>query len=141
MDNISIKLYVLFEDPFWIGIFEQEEKEIYKVCKVTFGAEPKEGDVLDYILKEFYKLNFSSSKVENKKIIEKKENPKKLQREINKELKKKTIGTKKKTSASKKNSTKSSSVKSNTKKNNSKKASTTKSKTFFISKPLINYIQ
>ena len=92
--NSSIKLTILFNDPFWIGIFEQEEKGIYKVCKVTFGAEPKEGDVLDYILKGFYKLNFSSSKMENKKIIEKKENPKKLQREINKELKKKTIGTK-----------------------------------------------
>ena len=68
--NISVKLTILFNDPFWIGIFEQEEKGIYKVCKVTFGAEPKEGDVLDYILKEFYKLNFSSSKVENKNIIE-----------------------------------------------------------------------
>ena len=32
--------------------------------------------------------------MENKNIIEKKENPKRLQREINKELKKKTIGTK-----------------------------------------------
>ena len=41
-----------------------------------------------------YKLNFSSSKMENKNIIEKQENPKRLQREINKELKKKTIGTK-----------------------------------------------
>ena len=47
--NISVKLTILFNDPFWIGIFEQEEKGIYKVCKVTFGAEPKEGDVLDYI--------------------------------------------------------------------------------------------
>ena len=101
--NISVKLTILFNDPFWIGIFEQEEKGIYKVCKVTFGAEPKEGDVLDYILKEFYKLNFSSSKVENKKIIEKKENPKKLQREINKELKKKTNGTKAKNAYTKDN--------------------------------------
>ena len=32
--------------------------------------------------------------MENKNIIEKKENPKRLQREINKEHKKKTIGTK-----------------------------------------------
>ena len=92
--NTAVKLTVLFKDPFWIGIFEEEEKGIYKVCKVTFGAEPKEGDVLEYILKKFYKLNFSSSKTDNQKIIEKKENPKKLQREINRELKKKTIGTK-----------------------------------------------
>ncbi|WP_302640472.1 DUF2992 family protein [uncultured Clostridium sp.] len=47
-----------------------------------------------FIIKKQYKLNFSSSKMENKNIIEKKENPKRLQREINKELKKKTIGTK-----------------------------------------------
>ena len=41
------------------------------------------------------KKEFNAYRAEDiKKIIEKKENPKKLQREINKELKKKTIGTK-----------------------------------------------
>lgn len=42
---ISVKLTVLFNAPFWIGIFEIEEAEHYKVSKVTFGAEPKDAEV------------------------------------------------------------------------------------------------
>ena len=34
-------LTVLFEDPFWIGLFEKTDNEGLHVCKVTFGAEPK----------------------------------------------------------------------------------------------------
>ena len=32
-------LTVLFEDPFWIGLFELADREGLRVCKVTFGAE------------------------------------------------------------------------------------------------------
>ena len=32
-------LTVLFEDPFWIGLFELADREGFRVCKVTFGAE------------------------------------------------------------------------------------------------------
>ena len=38
---VSVKLTVLFNDPFWTGIFEMDEDEQYKVSKVTFGVEPK----------------------------------------------------------------------------------------------------
>lgn len=31
-------LTVLFEDPFWIGLFEKTDNEGLHVCKVTFGA-------------------------------------------------------------------------------------------------------
>ena len=34
-------LTVLFEDPFWAGIYERREGRTYQVCKITFGAEPK----------------------------------------------------------------------------------------------------
>lgn len=30
-------LTILFEDPFWIGIFEKTEDNQMQVCKVTFG--------------------------------------------------------------------------------------------------------
>jgi hypothetical protein len=39
-------LTVLFENPFWIGLFEKTEHEGLHVCKVTFGAEPTE--VMEY---------------------------------------------------------------------------------------------
>ncbi len=33
-------LTVLFEDPFWIGLYELADREGLRVCKVTFGAAP-----------------------------------------------------------------------------------------------------
>lgn len=36
------KLIVFFEDSFWIGVFERIENGKLSVCKVTFGAEPKD---------------------------------------------------------------------------------------------------
>jgi len=41
---------VFFEDPFWVGVFERIEDGKLSVCKVTFGAEPKDYEVWDYIL-------------------------------------------------------------------------------------------
>lgn len=90
-----IKLTVLFDAPFWIGIFEIVENTEYKVCKVTFGAEPKDEETYEFILHKFYKLRFSDSilSIDNN-FIEKKQNPKRLQREIKKETANKGIGTK-----------------------------------------------
>lgn len=42
MDKMSGTLTVMFEDPFWIGIFERISDGKLSVCKVTFGAEPKD---------------------------------------------------------------------------------------------------
>ena len=91
----QIKLTVLFNDPFWIGVFEVTENDEYKVCKVTFGPEPKEEETYELILNKFYSLNFSNpiSSLKNT-FIEKKQNPKKLQRKIQKETDTKGIGTK-----------------------------------------------
>lgn len=90
-----IKLTVFFNEPFWIGVFEVYEYEHYKVCKVTFGAEPKDEEVYEFILKKFYSINFSNAvKSDSKEIIEKNKNPKRLQRKIRKETTTKGIGTK-----------------------------------------------
>lgn len=35
-------LTVYFEDPFWVGVFERIDDGKLSVCKVTFGAEPKD---------------------------------------------------------------------------------------------------
>ena len=91
----QIKLTVLFNDPFWIGIFEIIENDEYKVCKVTFGPEPREEETLELILNKFYSLNFSTPISSNKNTFtEKKQNPKRLQRKIQKETATNGIGTK-----------------------------------------------
>jgi len=41
---IRSSLTVLFENPFWIGLYERIEGDKYEVCKITFGAEPKAFD-------------------------------------------------------------------------------------------------
>ncbi|OOM81057.1 hypothetical protein CLPUN_12170 [Clostridium puniceum] len=91
----QINLTVLFNKPFWIGVFEIIEDAEYKVCKVTFGSEPREDEILEFILKQFYSLNFSNpiSDLKNT-FIEKKLNPKRMQRKIRQETTSKGIGTK-----------------------------------------------
>jgi hypothetical protein len=91
----KINLTVLFNDPFWIGVFEVIEDGEYKVCKVTFGPEPKEEETFELILQKFYSLKFSAPlSSEKNTLIEKKQNPKRLQRKIQKETAINGIGTK-----------------------------------------------
>ncbi|MBK1811790.1 YjdF family protein [Clostridium sp. YIM B02505] len=94
MDSI-IKLTILFNEPFWVGIFEAMDGYELKVCKVTFGAEPRDEEVHEFILMNFYRLNFSGSvRLEKTELALKKKNPKRLQRSIKKEISAKEIGTK-----------------------------------------------
>ena len=57
MNRSSVTLTVLFDAPFWVGIFERIEDNKLTVAKVIFGAEPKDYEVYDFILKNFYRLN------------------------------------------------------------------------------------
>ena len=92
MSISSGQLTVYFEDPFWVGVFEVTEDGKLSVCKVTFGAEPKDYEVLDFILKNYYRLKFSPAvdAAAEKEI----RNPKRMQREIRKRSASTGIGTK-----------------------------------------------
>ena len=59
MDSNLTRLTVLFEAPFWVGIFERIEGNTLSVCKVTFGAEPKDYEVWEYVLHSYSGLKFS----------------------------------------------------------------------------------
>ena len=93
MDKSISSLTVLFEDPFWIGIYEREGEGSYEVCKITFGAEPRDYEVYDFIMQNFHRLRFSPS-VETQSIDDKRVNPKRIQREIQKQLQETVISTK-----------------------------------------------
>ena len=54
MDKVNGKLTVFFEEPFWVGIFERIEDGKLSVAKVTFGAEPKDYEVQEYIQKCYF---------------------------------------------------------------------------------------
>lgn len=59
MDKSIGKLTVYFDDPFWVGVFEHIEDEKLFVCKITFGAEPKDYEILEFVLKYYSQLKFS----------------------------------------------------------------------------------
>ncbi len=92
MDKISGKLMVFFEDPFWVGVFERVSGERLSVCKVTFGAEPKDYEVYDFVVRDYYRLRFSPAVATGVK--EAGRNPKRIQREVKKQIQNAGIGTK-----------------------------------------------
>ncbi len=92
MDKVSGKLTVFFEEPFWVGVFERVSDGSLSVCKVRFGAEPKDYEVYDFILKNYYCLRFSPAVAAD--VIETGRNPKRVQREVQKQIQNTGIGTK-----------------------------------------------
>lgn len=93
MGKIASKLTVLFEDPFWIGLYEREDSGKYEVSKITFGAEPKDYQVYDFLLKNWKTLRFSPS-TEADVLIERRINPKRMQRLVKQQTEHSGIGTK-----------------------------------------------
>lgn len=92
MGKVSGKLTVYFEEPFWVGIFERVEERKLSVAKATFGAEPKDYAVYEFILKHYYSLQFSPAVATV--VRETKKNPKRMQRDVKKQLRDTGIGTK-----------------------------------------------
>ena len=89
---MKASLTVYFEDPFWVGVFERIEDGKLSVCKVTFGAEPKDYDVLDFVLPHYYELAFSTAiEIETRQAAD---NPKRRKRNVRKHLENTGIGTK-----------------------------------------------
>ena len=92
MGKVSGKLMVYFDEPFWVGVFERIEDGNLSVAKVTFGAEPKDYEVYEFILKHYYSLQFSPAVATVVK--ENIRNPKRMQRDVIKQLRDAGIGTK-----------------------------------------------
>ena len=92
MDKVSGKLTVFFEEPFWVGVFERISEGKLSVCKVTFGAEPKDYEIYDFILKKYFHLRFSPTVETDVKDFGR--NPKRVQREVHKHVECRGIGTK-----------------------------------------------
>jgi len=93
MESIKASLTVFFENPFWVAVIEREVDGKYAICKVPFGSEPKDHEVYAYFLKNYSHLKFSPP-VSTVRRKEKRFNPKRMQREINKQMQKRVIGTK-----------------------------------------------
>ena len=92
MEKVGGRLTVYFEDPFWVGVFERTSNGKLSATKVTFGAEPKDYDVLEFINRYYYQLVFSPA-IEMA-VKDNRKNPKRAQRDAKKHTLKTGIGTK-----------------------------------------------
>ena len=90
--SVESKLTIYFEEPFWVGVFEELDGDKLSVCRMVFGAEPTDAEIYDFILKHYYHLRFSAPvKAE---IKQKADNPKRRQRNARKQIESSGIGTK-----------------------------------------------
>ena len=89
---METKLTVYFDEPFWVGVFERIEDGKLSVSKITFGAEPKDYEVWEFVLKHYYELEFSPAvETATRRTAD---NPKRRQRNARKQLERTGIGTK-----------------------------------------------
>lgn len=89
---VSVTLTVFFEEPFWVGVFERHEGGKLAAAKVTFGAEPKDGEILAFILRHYGALQFGPAVAAEPKAVIR--NPKRRQRAAQKQLADCGVGTK-----------------------------------------------
>lgn len=92
MDKVSVRMQVFFEDPFWVGLVERITEGRLTASKITFGAEPKDYEIFQYILDNYWKLRFSPPVKAVTK--ERHVNPKRMQREARRQAEHQEIGTK-----------------------------------------------
>ena len=90
---VRTQITVLFEDPFWVALYERESGGKYEVCRITNRAEPKDYEVYEFLLKNHKKLPFSPA-VSVCGFEEKRISPKRRQREAKKATEQNGIGTK-----------------------------------------------
>ena len=89
---MGLTLTVYFDDPFWVGVFERMEDGRLSVCKVTFGAEPKDYEVWAFVLEHYHQLTFSPAvEADTRQAAD---NPKRRQRNAGKQMARTGVGTK-----------------------------------------------
>ncbi|MEI6100254.1 MAG: YjdF family protein [Eubacteriales bacterium] len=93
MNEVYSTLTVYFDEPFWIGVYERVTDGSMQAAKITFGSEPKDYEVYEFILQNFYHMNFGPTVLVDK-TVKLKINPKRMQRAVGNQLEKKGVGTK-----------------------------------------------
>lgn len=81
----QIKVTVLMENAFWVGIFEREDDSGYATTRHVFGKEPTDPELYQFVSDHFYELNFTEPQKDIKLIIKRK-NFKRMTREVRKEM-------------------------------------------------------
>jgi len=85
MIGASSTLTVYHDGQFWVGVFERVEDGCYSACRVVFGAEPSNEEVLDLVCNRYYELRFTKPTA-HEETPKQASNPKRRQREASREM-------------------------------------------------------
>lgn len=80
----TIQATIFFDKRYWVGTFERTDKEGYAVARHIFGAEPTDPEVYEFVLTHYQELKFGEPKEFTIEI--KRMNPKRVQREVRREM-------------------------------------------------------
>jgi hypothetical protein len=92
---MSIKLTVYFDEPWWVGVFEQEENDTIRLFRYVFGSEPSIAEVYELVLHQMAQLfeqpviNVATSKTPINHV-----NPKRVKREVAQQMRLQGLSTK-----------------------------------------------
>lgn len=93
MQKNESRLTVYYNGVFWVGIYERISDGRLEVCKIIFGAEPKDYEVYQFLLQNWSNLRFGPP-VDAGEEQERRISPKRMQRVIKKQLESHGAGTK-----------------------------------------------
>jgi hypothetical protein len=82
----SIKATIFFEKRFWVGTFERTDREGYAVARHIFGGEPSDAEIHEFVLSHYHELQFGELREVTIEI--RRMNPKRVQREVRREMEK-----------------------------------------------------
>ncbi len=80
-------LTVYFDDPWWVGVIEDETDGALKVCRYVFGSEPGNGEILEFVQRDLLRLlEQTTFSVESSAEPVRRVNPKRANREAARQL-------------------------------------------------------
>ena len=82
----SIMVTVSLEGSLWVALFERTDSEGKAVARHVFGKEPTDPELYEFILAHFRELEFSLP--HDFRLIIKRKNPQRMQREVRREMEK-----------------------------------------------------
>lgn len=81
---ISITATIFFDKRYWVGAFERTDREGFAIARHIFGSEPSDPEVYEFVLTHYTELKFGEPKEFALEI--KRMNPKRVQREVRREM-------------------------------------------------------
>ena len=90
-----MKLTILFDSPYWVGVLEETRDGMLFAARIVFGAQPSDEQIYTFVLTDLDDLRDQMTVgVAAKMTARRRMNPKRAQREIRRELAQRGVSSK-----------------------------------------------